>query len=286
MGGSGSINGHLYVRGQAEDYEDWVTAGATGWGWNDVRHYLQAAPTSSCRRASRRCAIRCARPSSTRSLQARRGAQPELQLRRTRKARATTRPSSSDGRRWNATDAYLRPALKRPNLALRKRAHVTRVIFEGKRAAGVAYHWRGERRVVRAAREVILAAGAINSPQLLQLSGVGDPAHLQPLGIQVLHALPAVGQGLADHYALRIAARVRGAEVAQRAARTASASRSKRSSTLFTRRGLLASPVAHAYGFVPANEDSPRPDLQLLFAPASYEGGPHGPGDGSSASRA
>ncbi len=273
VGGSGSINGHLYVRGQAEDYENWAAAGATGWGWNDVRHFFK--------RAEER--LHASEPPLRHPLcEAFIDTLAALGVARNPNYNSDHQEGAGyyqtlikDGRRWNATDTYLRPALKRPNLALRKRAHVTRVIFEGKRAAGVAYRWRGARRVVRAAREVILAAGAVNSPQLLQLSGVGDPAHLQPLGIQVLHALPAVGQGLADHYAVRIAARVRGAEslnvqahgerLALEALRYA-----------FTRRGLLASPVAHAYGFVPANEDSPRPDLQLLFAPASYEGGQMG----------
>ena len=270
VGGSGSINGHLYVRGQAQDYEDWVTAGATGWGWNDVRHYF--------RRAEER--LHASEPSLHHPLcEAFIDTLGALGVARNLNYNSGQQEGAGyyqtlikEGRRWNATDVYLRPALKRPNLALRKHALVARIIFEGKRAAGVAYRWRGARRVVRAVREVILAAGAINSPQLLQLSGVGDPARLQALGIQVEHALPAVGEGLADHYALRIAVRVRDAKsLNERAHGAHLALEALR--YVFSRHGLFASPVAHAYGFVPAEEDSPRPDLQLLFAPASYEGG-------------
>ena len=270
LGGSGSINGHLYVRGQAEDYEDWVTAGATGWGWNDVRHYFRRAED---RLHASELTLRGALCEAfIDTLGALGVARNENYNSGRQEGAGYYQTLIRDGRRWNATDTYLRPALKRANLALRKRALVARVIFEGKRAVGVAYRWRGARRVVRAAREVILAAGAINSPQLLQLSGVGDPAHLQSLGIQPLHALPAVGKGLADHYALRIAARVHGAESLNARAHGARLAL-EALRYAFTRRGLLASPVAHAYGFVPADEDSPRADLQLLFAPASYEGG-------------
>jgi choline dehydrogenase len=270
LGGSSSINGHLYVCGQAEDYEDWVTAGATGWGWEDVQPYFRRAAEQ----------LRASEPRLRHPLcEAFIDTLGKLGVARNPDYNSGAQEGAGyyqtlirDGRRWSAADAYLRPALKRPNLALRKRAQVTRVMFEGKRAAGVAYHWRGARRVVRAAREVILAAGAINSPQLLQLSGVGDPARLQALGIQVEHALPAVGEGLADHYALRIAVRVRGAKSLNERAHGARLAL-EALKYLFARRGLLAAPVAHAYGFVPANEDSPRPDLQLLFAPASYDGG-------------
>jgi choline dehydrogenase len=270
VGGSGSINGHLYVRGQAQDYEDWAAAGATGWGWNDVRHYFK--------RAEER--LQASEPALRHPLcEAFIDALGTLGVARNPNYNSGQQEGAGyyltlirDGQRWNATDVYLRPALKRPNLALRKHAHVARIIFDGKRAVGVAYRWRGKRRVVRAAREVILTAGAVNSPQLLQLSGVGDPEHLQSLGIQVVHALSAVGQGLADHYAVRIAMRVRGAASLNEQAHGTRLAR-EALKYAFRRRGLFASPVAHAYAFVPAEEDSPRPDLQLLFAPASYEGG-------------
>jgi len=269
LGGSSSISGHLYVCGQAEDYEDWVTAGASGWGWEDVLPYFRRAAAQLQAREPRVRHPLCeafidtlGRLGVARNPDYNSGAQEGAGYYQT---------MIRDGRRWSAADAYLRPALKRPNLALRKRAQVARVMFEGRRAAGVSYQWRGARRLVRAAREVILAAGAINSPQLLQLSGVGDPAHLRSLGIEVEHALPAVGVGLTDHYALRIAARVRAMRSLNERAHGARLAL-EALKYLVARRGLLAAPVAHAYGFVPATEDSPRPDLQLLFAPASYEG--------------
>jgi choline dehydrogenase-like flavoprotein len=269
VGGSSSISGHLYVCGQARDYEDWVTAGANGWGWEDVKPYFgRAAEQLLASEPALRHPLCEAFIDTLGKLGVPRN--PDYNSGEQEGA-GYYRTLIRDGLRRSAADAYLRPALKRPNLALRKRAHVARVIFDGTRAAGVAYRWRGKRRVVRAAREVILAAGAINSPQLLQLSGVGDPAHLQPLGIQPLHALAAVGEGLADHYALRIAVRVRGARSLNERAHGARLAL-ETLKYVFARRGLLAQAVAHAYGFVPADEDSPRPDLQLLFAPASYEG--------------
>ena len=269
VGGSGSINGHLYVRGQAQDYEDWAAAGADGWNWDGVRHYFKRAEDR----------LRAGEPPLRHPLcEAFLDSLAALGVARNPNYNSGEQEGAGyyqtmirNGRRWSAADAYLRPALERSNLTLRKRARVSGIVFAGDRATGVTYRWRGKPRVARAAREVILAAGAVNSPQLLQLSGVGDPAHLQPLGIPVVHALPSVGRGLADHYALRIAARVRetpslnerahGVRFALEALKYA-----------FGKRGLLALPVAHAYGFVPASENAPRAELQLLFAPASYDG--------------
>ncbi len=283
LGGSSSINGHLYVRGQADDYAEWVAEGAEGWAWHNVLPYFKRAET---------------RPGGDLKL---RGDDGPLQVSDPRMQHPLCEafigaleahgvPRNPDynsgeqagagyyqllmknGMRWSAADAYLRPALKRPNLTLRKRAHATRILFDGLRATRVEYRQGGHRRMAFAAREVILAAGTINSPQLLQLSGVGDPEHLGQLGIRVVYGSPGVGRNLVDHYAVRIAARVRGM-----------GSLNERShgirlglevlDYLTRRRGLLASAVAHAYAFLPLAEGSPRADLQLLFTPASYEAG-------------
>src|SRR6202011_1416570 len=117
-----------------------------------------------------------------------------------------------NGLRVSAATAFLRPAMKRPNVHVRTHAHATNIIFEGKRAVGVRYIKGGRGGVpveVRANKEVILAGGTYNSPQLLQLSGIGSPDLLRSLGIEVRHALPGVGEGLQDHYAPRSVARVR-----------------------------------------------------------------------------
>jgi choline dehydrogenase len=309
LGGSSSINGHLYVRGQADDYADWVALGAAGWGWDAVLPYF-------CRAESR-----------ANGDTATRGHDGPLQVTNPRMQHPLCaafidalhtlgEPLNPDynsgdqrgagyyqylmqnGRRWSAADAYLRPALTRRNLALRTHAHATRIVFEGRRAVGIEYRHQGQLRVARAAGEVILAGGSINSPQLLQLSGVGDPTVLQAAGVIVTHALAGVGENLVDHYAARVAARVRG-----------TGSLNERTHLprvalevfkyLFARRGVLSSAVAHAYGFVNvaggadaagpgqgaaaassttpgARERALRPDVQLLFAPASFERGKMG----------
>ena len=310
LGGSSSINGHLYVRGQAADYTDWVALGAVGWGWDAVLPYFRRAES----RANGDPATR--------------GHDGPLQVTDPRMQHLLCaafigalhtlgEPLNPDynsgdqrgagyyqylmrnGRRWSAADAYLRPALARPNLTLRTGAHATRIVFEGRRAAGIEYRHQGQLRVACAAAEVILAGGSINSPQLLQLSGVGDPAVLQAAGVALTHALAGVGENLVDHYAARVAARACG-----------TGSLNERTHLprvalevlkyLFARRGVLSSAVAHAYGFInvagggaggvgpalriaAASSTTPsvselalRPDVQLLFAPASFERGKMG----------
>jgi choline dehydrogenase len=283
LGGSSSINGHLFVRGQAEDYADWVTLGAEGWAWHNVLPYFKRAET---------------RLGGNEKL---RGDDGPLQVSDPRmhhhlceafigSLEAHGVPRNPDynsgeqagtgyyqllmknGMRWSVADAYLRPALKRPNLTLRKHAHATRILFDGQRATRIEYRQGKHRRVAHAAREVILAAGAINSPQLLQRSGVGDPDHLSQLGIRVVHDSPGVGENLVDHYAVRIAARVRGTDTLNERSHGIRLGLEVLK-YLVARRGLLASAVAHAYAFLPLVENSPRADLQLLFTPASYESG-------------
>ena len=283
LGGSSSINGHLYVRGQAEDYADWVSLGAEGWAWHNVLPYFKRAETRLGGDAKLRGddgPLQVSDPRMHHRLcEAFIGALEAHGVPRNPDYNSGAQTGAGyyqllmkNGMRWSAADAYLRPALKRANLTLRKRAQATRILFDGLRATRVEYGQGRHRRVAHASREVILAAGTINSPQLLQLSGVGDPAHLSELGIRVVQALPGVGQNLVDHYAVRIAARVRGAgTLNERSHGMRLAIEALK--YLVARRGLLASAVAHAYGFLPLVEDATRADLQLLFTPASYEAG-------------
>ena len=181
-----------------------------------------------------------------------------------RKGSVETRVTQRKGARWSTADAYLKPALRRRNLTLYTRATATRVIFDGKRAAGVEFEQLGARRVVSARREVVLCGGAINSPQLLMLSGIGDRDHLAEHGIDVVHEAPDVGSNLLDHLVVPM-----GFDVPD--------------DTLFTaekplqlvnyfvrRRGMLTSNVGEAYGFVRSRPDLELPDLELIFAPAPY----------------
>jgi len=281
LGGSSSINGHLYVRGQAQDYADWVKAGATDWGWQQVLKYFRRAETRMGGGETRgnNGPLQVTDPSLKHPL-----CDAFIDA-----AQHCNIPRNADyndgdqsgvgyyqylihhGRRWSAADAYLRPALRRGNLVLRKRTLATRILFEGRRAIGIEYLSRGTRGCVRARHEVLLAGGSINSPQLLQLSGIGDPALLHQHGIEVLDSSPQLGRGLVDHYAVRLSVRARNCQTLNERARLP-ALLGEMYRYLMHRDGLLATAVAQAYGFVSSKPGS-RPDLQLLFTPASYPAG-------------
>ncbi|HSD80925.1 MAG TPA: GMC family oxidoreductase N-terminal domain-containing protein, partial [Solirubrobacteraceae bacterium] len=211
LGGSSSMNAMLYVRGRPLDYDLWAAAGATGWGWDDVRPYFLRAEDNE-RGASEHHAVggplhvadvRSPRPLTARFLAAAEAAGiprvpdyngPEQD------GASPAQVTQRDGRRWSAADAYLRPALGRPNLRVVTGAHVVRVQVDRGRAVGVRYRdRRGREHVARAGREVVLAAGAIGSPQLLLLSGIGPADDLRRAGVAVTVDLPGVGANLQDH---------------------------------------------------------------------------------------
>jgi len=288
IGGSSSINGHLYVRGQALDYADWVELGAKGWGWDDVLPFFKRGETRIGGDPARRGTdgpLIVADPRMRHPL-----CEAFLQTMQALGVPANPDYNSGSqdgcgyyqylmkrGRRWSAADAYLRPALTRSNLTVRQHVHATRIVFEGRRAVGVEYRSGDGLHRAGAAREVILAAGTINTPQLLQLSGVGDPQLLARLGIPVVHPSAGVGENLVDHYAVRIAVRARGlGSLNERVHGLRLGVEILK--YLATRRGALASAVAHAFGFIRSTSDATRPDIQLLFAPASYERGKVGQG--------
>ncbi|WP_424140037.1 GMC family oxidoreductase [Roseomonas chloroacetimidivorans] len=280
VGGSSSINGHLYVRGQAADYDLWAQRGCRGWSWEEVLPYFRRAET---------------RPGGDPALRGHDGPlsvtdQADPHPLTTAFLEAATRlglPRNPDynsgnqegcflyqqllrgGRRWSAADAYLRPALRRPELQMTTRALVEGIAFEGRRATGVFYRRGDTRFLVRARRQVVLAAGAINSPHLLQLSGIGDPDWLMPLGIPVRQAMPEVGRNLRDHYAARIAVRLRGAASLNERAHGLRLMREVLRYAI-SRRGILATSPAHGGAFLRTRPELAYPDLQLLFAPASY----------------
>src|SRR6201985_1704423 len=182
------------------------------------------------------------------------------------------------GLRMSAAKAFLHPARKRGNVDVRTHAHVTNIIFEGKRAVGVRYLRGGKGGTpveVRASKEVILSGGAYNSPQVLQLSGVGSPDLLQSHGIEVRHALLGVGEGLQDHYAPRTVARVKDIQTINELRRGwhlwAEALK-----WATTRRGLLSLSPTMVYCFWHSGETTDSSDLQLTFPPASYKEGVQG----------
>lgn len=215
IGGSSSINGMVYVRGHACDFDGWEAAGAAGWGYRHVLPYYKRLEASHGGEAGWRGeagplhVTRGPRrnPLYQAFVEAGRQAGYELTADYNGAKQEGFGPMEMtvwQGRRWSAAKAYLAPARKRPNLRLVTRALAQRILLEGKRAVGVEYRRGGRLVLAKATREVVLAAGAINSPKLLQLSGVGDPARLEAAGVAPRHALPGVGENLQDHLELYV----------------------------------------------------------------------------------
>ena len=285
LGGSSSINGLVYVRGNAQDYERWESEGASGWNYAAVLPYFRRAET----RAEGGDAYR----GDSGPLQTRYGTlenplhQAWLEAGRQAGHPATADVNGArqegfgrldmtvgpDGRRSSAANAYLRPALRRPNLALRTRALAARILFDGRRATGVEYRAGDARRTVSARREVIVSAGSINSPKLLKLSGVGPAAELREHGIAVVHDLPGVGENLQDHLEFYF-------QVACTQPVTLYSSMGFFARALIGARWLLfkdglgATNHFETGGFIRSRPDVPYPDIQFHFLPlaVTYDG--------------
>ncbi len=214
IGGCSSINAMVYMRGQAADYDGWRQLGLSGWGWDDVlpyflRHEDHAAPSGDHHRAGGEWRVEHPRIrwdilDALRQAGATAGIAPIDDFNAGDNAGSSYfQVNQRAGRRVSSARAFLKPALKRPNLRLETGVEVERLSFEGKRATGLTFRRGGERFAVRAEGEVILATGAVGSPKLLQLSGIGDAERLAALGIPVLHDLPGVGANLQDHLQIR-----------------------------------------------------------------------------------
>jgi choline dehydrogenase len=222
IGGSSAINAMIYMRGQAADYDGWRQLGLTGWGWDDVlpfflKHEDHADGPSAFHGAGGEWRVEHPRMRWA-ILDAVRDAAEAAGIPKVSDFNTGDNEGSSlfqvnqkRGRRWSAARGFLKPALKRPNLRLETGVHVERLLFDGRRAVGVAWTRDGRRRSARAEGEVILAAGAIGSPTVLELSGIGQGDRLRELGIAVVHDLPGVGENLQDHLQLRPVFRVEGA---------------------------------------------------------------------------
>ena len=211
LGGSSSVNGTLYVRGQPQDYDDWETLGAEGWGWSQIGDCYRkiednALGPDGVRGVGGPLHI-SPHPDHNSLSEAVINAGVALGLPRREDINGLdqegigyTMRTIRDGVRVSASSAFLHPARKRKNLVIRTKVFVERVQFEGARAVGVVCREGGEQRQYRAGREVILCAGSIQSPQLLQLSGLGPADHLRSVGVEVIHDSPGVGQNLREHW--------------------------------------------------------------------------------------
>jgi choline dehydrogenase-like flavoprotein len=222
IGGSSSINAMIYMRGQAADYDGWRQLGLPGWSWSDVlpaflAHEDHIAPPNEAHRAGGEWRVEYPRVRWD-ILDAIRDACemagiPKIEDFNTgdNEGSAYFQVNQKRGRRWSAARGFLKPALKRSNLRLETGAHAERVTFDAGRATGVVFSQGGRRRRATAAREVVLSAGAVVSPKLLELSGVGAGARLRQLAITVVRDAPGVGENLQDHLQLRPVYKVEGA---------------------------------------------------------------------------
>ncbi len=278
LGGSGSTNTLIAVRGVPLDYDEWRDAGATGWGWDDVRPIFE--------RIDR--VMPALRPTYVNPLW-------RAFLDGAREAGLATDETgfSRDeldgagfyalhvrgGMRLSTARAYLRPAMRRSNLEVITRAEVSRLRFEGLRCVGVELRRGGEIELLRATREVVLAAGAIGSPHLLLRSGVGPAEHLRAMGVDVVHALP-VGEGLQDHPLLHVA------DACREPISVNTTSETPRTvlEYVLRREGMLAWPLPSVGAFAKTRHGLSRPDVQLLFVAGwahdahDYEGRPRSDG--------
>jgi len=288
MGGSSSINGLMYVRGQAEDYDRWRQLGNVGWSHADVLPYFRKAEDQSrgadvfhgeggplavsdlgnlaiCD-AFIEAAEQCGYPRNADF----NGAQQEgfgyYQF--------TTR----NGRRCSTAVGYLKPARRRANLTIASRALATRILFEGKRATGIEYLQGDAKHVVRAGKEVILAGGAFNSPQLMQLSGLGPAALLRQHGIDVIADMPGVGADLQDHFHARTVFRCKQPVSANDLFTNKLRGLAAGLRYALSRRGLLAMGAGYVGGFLRTDEAVATPDVQthiMLFSADTIGGSLH-----------
>ncbi|MGH6621248.1 MAG: GMC family oxidoreductase, partial [Alphaproteobacteria bacterium] len=215
LGGSSAINGMVFVRGQAQDYDHWAQLGNRGWSYQDVLPFFKRMESYSGgddRLRGRDGLLKVTDtgekgPLYDAMIAAAEGVGIKFNPDYNGVAQegvAMTQTTISNGRRMSTAHCYLEPARKRANLEIRTGAHTEALVIDGKRCAGVRYSVGGVAQEARAAREVIVSAGSINSPQLLELSGIGRPEVLQNSGIAVRHALPGVGENLRDHYSPRM----------------------------------------------------------------------------------
>jgi len=282
LGGSSSINGLLYIRGQHADYDGWRQLGCEGWGWDDVRPYflraehqergagdhhatggpLNVSDVTTGHEVSDAVIEACVEAGIPRNPDVN-GEQQEgvcyYQL------------TVKNGQRCSAAVAYLHPVMDRSNLVVETRALASRVLFEGKRATGVEYLQNGVRKTATARREVILAGGAINSPQLLQLSGVGPGELLRDHGIDVVADLPGVGTNLQDHYVMSATYRLKPGVVSVNELTRGPRFVGEAIKYVLQRKGLLTLSAAHIAAFCKSRPDLAGPDIQFHILPATMD---------------
>ena len=284
LGGSSSINGHVYNRGPHNDFNTWAQMGNHGWGYADVLPYFKRSErrigdgddgyhghdgelaVTDLDEKDPVCEAfidGVAKMGIPRNPDYNGASQAGV---------GYFQRTIRNGRRMSAAVSFLNPVRNRKNLDIRTHAHVERILFEGRRAVAVQYRRGGNSVEVRARREIILSGGAVASPHILQTSGVGPTGLLRDIGVPVIHDLPAVGENLADHYAVRISSRVNGARTINERSHGLALGR-EIGNWLLTRRGILSFSPSLAYVFWKSHESLDDVDLQFIFTPASYKQG-------------
>lgn len=281
LGGCSSINGMIYMRGQRQDYDEWAeAAGDPSWRWDQVLPVFKRSE-DHYRGADEFHGV---------------GGEWRVEAQRLRwdildafadAAEQEGIPRVADfnrgdnfgvgyfdvnqrrGWRWNTAKAFLRPVRERPNLRVMTGAHAERLLFEGTRCVGVQVRRDGQSVSVRAAREVVLAAGAVNTPQLLELSGIGEPARLRESGIALHHALPGVGENLQDHLQLRVILKVRGVKTLNRIASTWWGKAGIGLEYLLNRSGPMSMAPSQLGAFAKSDPGQARANLEFHVQPLS-----------------
>lgn len=277
LGGSSSINAMIYIRGHRHDYDTWREAGNEGWGYSDVLPYFKKAENQErgpseyhgvggpLNVADMRYVNPLSRAFVAACLETGMPANEDFNG-AVNEGAGIFQTTQKNGARWSTVNAYLKPALGRPNLTVRPQTQVARIVIEKGRAVGVAYLVNGQVETVRANREVLICGGAINSPQLLMLSGVGPAEHLREMGIEVLVDLPGVGENLQDHLA---------AGAAYQSTQPISLANAQKPANLlnylFFKKGPFTSTIAEAGAFIKTRSDAPAPDIQYHFAPTFFK---------------
>jgi choline dehydrogenase len=282
LGGCSSINGMIYMRGQARDYDQWRQLGNAGWSWEDVLPYFKRSEDHAGGGDDMHGVggeVRVEEPRlSWQILDAFREAAAETGIPKTddfnrgnNEGCGYFQVTQKRGIRWSAARGFLRPAMKRPNLTVLTHAQATRVRLSGKRATGVELLHEGKPAYTEAAREVVLSAGAIASPFLLQLSGVGAPERLRDLGIEVRHALPGVGENLQDHLQLRLAYKVTGVRTLNEWAGRLHGKIGIALQYAFLQRGPMTMAPSQLGAFAKSDPAKETPDLQYHVQPLTLD---------------
>ena len=281
LGGSSSINGMVYARGRARDFDDWSDAGAVGWAWKDVEPVFKriecwARGGNGRRGDSGPLPVEGVSDRAHKLCRAYFRAAAQLGYERLEDYNAEQslgvfdyQLTTARGRRASASRSYVWPAIRRSNLRIMLQAHAVRIDFKGRRAAGVSYSRGNEILAARARREVLLCGGAVNSPQLLQLSGIGPCGLLRKFGIEPLVESPNVGRNLQDHLGVDFHYRTRIPSLNQ-SLRPWFGRAMAGLLYAVSRRGPLSLSLNQAGGFVRTGGEGGEPNLQLYFSPVSY----------------